>query len=74
MRCFPLNIFGLKPNYILGLGIVVLVGLQLGLLWLQKIYGPKKVFPRFMLPAIYDYNCALNEVGLEEEVVIIYLI
>lgn len=34
---------------------------QYSLLWIQKIYGPKKIFPKFMLPPVFDYK-------LEEEI------
>lgn len=60
LKCFPYNIFGLKPNYVLGLGCLLIVACQFGLLWIQKIYGPKKVLPKFLLPPIYSYGYTLS--------------
>ena len=42
-----------------------LLALQYSLIYLQKQYGPKKIMPRFMLPALYDYAYE-EEVNLEE--------
>lgn len=67
LKCFPYNIFELRPNYPLGFGCLLIVGCQFGLLWVQKIYGPKKVLPRFMLPAVFDYNCEEPSVGVGSE-------
>jgi hypothetical protein len=46
----------LKPNYLVGFGTLVLVGCQFGLLWVQKMYGPKKVMPKYFLPPVYNYG------------------
>ncbi len=60
LKCFPYNIFNLKPNYVLGFGCLLIVGCQFALLWVQKIYGPKKILPKFLLPPVYSYECDLT--------------
>ena len=39
---------------------------QFGLLWVQKIFGPRKVFPSFLLPPIFDYHCDEDLINVEE--------
>jgi hypothetical protein len=45
----------MKPDYSLGICCLLLLALQYGLLYMQKMYGPKKVVPRFLLPPRYEY-------------------
>lgn len=42
------------------------MGLQYGLLGLQRAYGPKKVLPGWLFPPVYNYK--YEEVNVEEEV------
>ena len=48
--------FNLAPDYPLALLCLVIIGIQLGLLRMQAIYGPKKVVPAFMLEPVFDYK------------------
>jgi hypothetical protein len=30
------------------------------LLWVQKVYGAKKIMPKFLLPPVFNYGCEIE--------------
>lgn len=49
------NIYNLRPSYGFCIGIICLVGLHVGLLYLQSLFGARFIVPKFLLPKTYEY-------------------
>ena len=64
MRSFPANIFKLQPHYLEVLLCVALLGIQIGILYLQKEYGVRAIMPKFM--HISEFKYFMNEPLVEE--------
>lgn len=78
-RFLPFSFFQLKLDNVFGVGILVLVVLQLIVMGLQKIFGPVFFLPRCLIPDYFNYfkklknleepgthNCPICFVGLDE--------
>jgi hypothetical protein len=48
MRSFPANIFKLQPHYLEVFICTVFLGIQVGVIYLQKQYGARAIVPKFM--------------------------
>lgn len=55
IKGFSKNVFSIEPSLTCCIGMLALLGLMMGLLFLQKVYGNRIIFPKFMLPQVYNY-------------------
>lgn len=55
LKGFSRNVFGIEPSYPCVFGMILVLGIVLGLLIIQKFYGTRIIFPKFLLPQIYNY-------------------
>lgn len=55
LKGFSRNVFSLEPSYTCCIGMLLMLGVMMGLLFIQRQYGTRIVFPKFLLPQIYNY-------------------
>ena len=64
MRAFPMNIFRLQPHYLEVFVCTLLLGVQVGVIYLQKEHGARAIVPKFMHMSEFKYF--MNEPLVEE--------
>ena len=62
MKCCAENFLELKPMYFNMFLITFTILIEIGILYLQKVLGPKTLIPRFMKKQCYQYYIDKNEI------------
>ncbi len=62
MKCCPENFLELKPMYLNMFLITITISIEIGILYLQKVLGPKTLIPRFMKKQTYQYYIDKHEI------------
>ena len=55
IKAFSKNVFNIEPSLTCCLGMLAMIALMMGLMMVQKLYGNRIIFPKFLLPQVYNY-------------------